>query len=115
LIFGATPTIELDAGLLDAGLLDTGLLDTGELDTGKSPGEYSPSWWPVLLSGTLFGLAHISYGVSWVALIVFGIVLGRLYQLRQSIIPVIMVHALFNAMNVTMLGLSIFLPEKLGG
>ncbi len=110
LIFGATPTIEFDAGLLD-----TGELDTGELDTGKSPGEYSPSWWPVLLSGTLFGLAHISYGVSWVALIVFGIVLGRLYQLRQSIIPVIMVHALFNAMNVTMLGLSIFLPEKLGG
>ena len=86
-----------------------------DLDTGESPMDYSPPWWPVLLSGTLFGLAHFSYGVSWVALIVFGVVLGRLYQLRQSIIPVIMVHFLFNAMNVTMLGLSIFLPERLGG
>ena len=75
--------------------------------------EYVPPWLPVLLSGTLFGLAHFSYGVSWVALIVFGVVLGRLYQLRQSIIPVIMVHVLFNAMNVTMLGLSLLLPTKL--
>ncbi len=99
-MFGATPARDLD---------------TGEFDTGESPMEYSPPWWPVLLSGTLFGLAHFSYGVSWVALIVFGVVLGRLYQLRQSIIPVIMVHFLFNTMNVTMLGLSIFLPEKLGG
>lgn len=99
-MFGATPPSELD---------------TGELDMGEPPIEYSPPWWPVLLSGTLFGLAHFNYGVSWVALIVFGVVLGRLYQLRQSIIPVITVHFLFNAMNVTMLGLSISLTEKLGG
>lgn len=105
LMFGITPHNELS----------TGELSMGELSTAESPMEYSPSWWPVLLSGTLFGLAHFSYGVSWFALIVFGIVLGRLYQLRQSIIPVIMVHVLFNAMNVTMLGLSIVLPEKLGG
>ena len=95
LMFGATPQIQFD--------------------TGELPIEYSPPWWPVFLSGTLFGLAHFSYGVSWVALILFGIVLGRLYQLRQSIIPVIMVHFLFNAMNVTLLGLSIVLPEKIGG
>ena len=75
--------------------------------------EYDPPWWPVLLSGTLFGLAHFNYGVSWLPLIVFGVVLGRLYQLRQSIVPVIMVHVLFNAMNVTMLGLSLLLPAKL--
>ncbi len=71
---------------------------------------YTPPWWPALLSGTLFGLAHFSYGVSWVALILFGIVLGRLYQIRQSIIPVIMVHFLFNGMNIVMLGLSLMLP-----
>lgn len=76
--------------------------------------EYRPPWWPALLSGALFGLAHFSYGVSWVALIVFGVVLGRLYQMRQSILPVILVHFLFNAMNVTMLGLSILLPNNLG-
>ncbi len=76
--------------------------------------DYRPPWWPALLSGTLFGLAHFSYGVSWVALVVFGVVLGRLYQMRQSILPVILVHFLFNAMNVTMLGLSILLPNNLG-
>ena len=109
-MFGATPQNQLDTSELDAGELNA-----GESEKGGSAMEYSPPWWPVLLSGTLFGLAHFSYGVSWVALIVFGVVLGRLYQLRQSIIPVIMVHFLFNTMNVTMLGLSIFLPEKLGG
>lgn len=71
---------------------------------------YTPPWWPALLSGTLFGLAHFSYGVSWAALVVFGIVLGRLYQIRQSIIPVILVHFLFNGMNIVMLGLSLMLP-----
>jgi len=86
-----------------------------ELDSVEKPKEYNPPWWPSLLSGTLFGFAHFSYGVSWVALIVFGMVLGRLYQLRQSIIPVIAVHVLFNSMNVTMLGLSILLPAKMGG
>ena len=86
-----------------------------ELDSVEKPKEYNPPWWPSLLSGTLFGFAHFNYGVSWVALIVFGMVLGRLYQLRQSIIPVIAVHVLFNSMNVTMLGLSILLPAKVGG
>ncbi len=119
-MFGATPqnqldTSELDTSELNAGELNAGELNAGESDTGGSPMEYSPGWLPVLVSGTLFGLAHYSYGVSWVALIVFGIVLGRLYQLRQSLIPIIMVHVLFNAMNVMMLGLSIFFPEKLGG
>ena len=95
---------------------------TSALVTGGSPAQddlktdemaidgYTPPWWPALLSGTLFGLAHFSYGVSWVALIIFGIVLGRLYQIRQSIIPVILVHFMFNGMNIVMLGLSLMLP-----
>ncbi len=87
---------------------------SGETHLGDLASVYRPPWWPALLSGTLFGLAHFSYGVSWVALIVFGVVLGRLYQMRQSILPVIVVHLLFNAMNVTMLGLSILLPNNLG-
>ena len=76
---------------------------------------YQPPWWPVLLSGTLFGLAHFSYGVSWVPLIVFGVVLGRLYQVRQSILPILLVHFLFNGMNVTLLGLSLMFPVAAEG
>ena len=113
LLIGWFESIQFGRDKLSA--LMFGTSPPSELDTGEPPIDYSPSWWPVLLSGTLFGLAHFNYGVSWVALIVFGVVLGRLYQLRQSIIPVITVHFLFNAMNVTMLGLSISLTEKLGG
>lgn len=72
----------------------------------------SPPWWPAIISGALFGLAHFSYGVSWIPLIVFGIVLGRLYQFRQSMLPVILVHVLFNSMSLLMLGLSILLPNS---
>ncbi len=85
---------------------------SGQAEASHAAVSGEPPWWPVLLSGTLFGLAHFSYGVSWVPLIVFGIVLGRLYQLRQSILPVIFVHFLFNGMNVTLLGLSLLLPAN---
>jgi membrane protease YdiL (CAAX protease family) len=71
-----------------------------------------PPWWPAILSGCLFGLAHFSYGISWVPLIVFGVVLGRLYQWRQSILPVMLVHFLFNGTNIVMLGLGLLLPNS---
>jgi len=86
-----------------------------EIFGSSAPARFQPPWWPVLLSGTLFGLAHFNYGVSWVPLIVFGVVLGRLYQVRQSILPVLLVHFLFNGMNVTLLGLSLLMPVALEG
>ena len=73
---------------------------------------YSPPWWPAILSGVLFGLAHFSYGVSWIPLVIFGIVLGRVYQLRQSLIMCIAVHMLFNGINVLNLWLSLGLPTN---
>jgi membrane protease YdiL (CAAX protease family) len=72
-----------------------------------------PPWWPAILSGMLFGLAHFSYGVSWVNLILFGIVLGRLYQIRQSLIPVILVHMLFNSLSIALFGLKILMPNTM--
>ena len=88
---------------------------SGQTSMNVVTAHYQPPWWPVLLSGTLFGLAHFSYGVSWVPLIVFGVVLGRLYQLRQSILPILLVHFLFNGMNVTLLGLSLMFPVAAEG
>lgn len=88
---------------------------SGPTTTNVVPARYQPPWWPVLLSGTLFGLAHFSYGVSWVPLIVFGVVLGRLYQVRQSILPVLLVHFLFNGMNITLVGLSLLIPVAAEG
>lgn len=64
-----------------------------------------PPWWPAIVSGLIFGLAHFGYGVSWIPLILFGTVLGRLYQLRRSILPGVIVHACFNMFS--MLGLAV--------
>jgi membrane protease YdiL (CAAX protease family) len=65
---------------------------------------YAP-WWPAILSGVFFGGAHVGYGVSWVPLIVLGTVLGRLYQVRRSIVPCVVVHGLFNSLS--MVGLAV--------
>ncbi|XZE17742.1 CPBP family intramembrane glutamic endopeptidase [Pirellulaceae bacterium SH449] len=79
-------------------------------DSSQIPSEYRPPWWPAIVSGVLFGLAHFSYGVSWIPLIVFGIIMGRVYQLRQSLIMCVAVHMLFNGINIINLWLSLGLP-----
>lgn len=73
--------------------------------------EFRPPWWPAIVSGILFGIAHISYGLSWIPLAVFGIVLGRVYQYRQSLIMCITIHMVFNAINLLNLWLSLGLPQ----
>lgn len=67
-------------------------------------------WWPAVMSGAIFGLAHFEYGVSWVPLVVFGVLLGRLFQLRRSVVPCIVVHALFNGLSL--LGLAVQVLSK---
>ncbi|TWU25584.1 CPBP family intramembrane glutamic endopeptidase [Bythopirellula polymerisocia] len=64
-------------------------------------------WVPILISGTLFGLAHLGHGVSPVPLVLFGIVLGYLYQRTHRLVPSITAHALFNAYSMTMLWLQL--------
>lgn len=83
-----------------------------ETFSSETSDQYSPPWWPAILSGVLFGLAHFSYGVSWVPLVIFGIILGRVYQLRQSLIMCIAVHMLFNGINILNLWLSLGLPTN---
>ena len=73
--------------------------------------EFKPPWWPAVVSGVFFGLVHFSYGLSWIPLAVFGVVLGRVYQQRQSLIMCITVHMAFNAINLFNLWLSLGLPQ----
>lgn len=80
----------------------------GIQDTGDSSGVGYPPWWPAMVSGMVFGLAHWGYGVSWVPLITLGVILGRLFQLRQSIVPCIVVHGLFNSMSMMGLAVEVF-------
>jgi membrane protease YdiL (CAAX protease family) len=72
------------------------------------PAEKYPPWWPAMVSGILFGLAHFAYGISWLPLILFGTILGRLFQLRRSIVPCMVVHACFNALSMIGLAAQVF-------
>ena len=64
-------------------------------------------WLPILVSGSLFGLAHLGQGVSPVPLVLFGIVLGYLYQRTHRLLPSVTAHALFNAYSMVMLWLQL--------
>jgi membrane protease YdiL (CAAX protease family) len=64
-------------------------------------------WLPILISGTLFGLAHLGNGVSPVPLVLFGLILGYLYQRTHRLVPSMTAHALFNSYSMAMLWLSV--------
>jgi membrane protease YdiL (CAAX protease family) len=64
-------------------------------------------WVPILVSSTLFGLAHLGHGVSPVPLVLFGMILGYLYQRTHRIVPSMTAHALFNSYSMAMLWLSV--------
>ncbi len=59
------------------------------------------------LSATAFGLAHWGQGLGWVPLIPLGVVLGVLARQRGTLVPAILLHALFNAVSVGLLVLQI--------
>jgi len=69
-------------------------------------------WWPILVSGTLFGLMHYSYGLSWAPLILLGVVLGFLYRATHRIWPSLFFHIIFNSMAICSMALQI-LQEQL--
>lgn len=60
-------------------------------------------WTPILISAVLFGLAHLGHGVSPVSLILFGVVLGYLYQRTHRLVPCIAAHMTFNGFSMLML------------
>jgi membrane protease YdiL (CAAX protease family) len=73
-----------------------------------------PPIWPSIVSGTLFGFAHWSYGWSFLPLIVLGIVLGLVYRATHSIWPCILIHFMLNASAMLFLGFAILLKQATG-
>lgn len=55
------------------------------------------------VSAVAFGLAHFGHGLGWLPLIGFGLATGYLARRRGTILPCIVVHALFNAVSVGLL------------
>ncbi|MBX3421561.1 MAG: CPBP family intramembrane metalloprotease [Pirellulaceae bacterium] len=76
--------------------------------------EAVPAVWPAVVTGILFGLAHISYGMSFVPLSVLGIFLGLVYRQTQSLWPCVLIHMLLNSISMLMLGLIIFVTQIAG-
>ncbi len=69
--------------------------------------KFVPPVWPSIVTGILFGLAHWGYGLSFIPLIVLGIVLGLLYRATNSIWPCLLVHFALNGSSMLALGVSI--------
>ena len=59
--------------------------------------------WAVLVSALCFGLARLGDGLGWIPLIGFGLAAGYLTRRRGTILPSIVLHALFNGLSVMLL------------
>jgi hypothetical protein len=57
----------------------------------------------VSLSALAFAAAHVGQGLAWLPLFFFGLVVGYLARQTGSIVPGIILHALFNAVSVVLL------------
>lgn len=66
----------------------------------RLPGD---GWASILLSAAVFALAHVGQGLAFVPLFPLGVVLGFIARRTGSIIPCILLHALFNAVSVGLL------------
>ena len=55
------------------------------------------------LASLAFAAAHAGHGLAWLPLLALGIVLGVLVRQTGSIVPAILLHALFNAVSVGLL------------
>ena len=70
-----------------------------------------PPLWPAVVTGVLFGMAHWGYGLSFIPLIVLGIVLGLVYRATNSIWPSFLIHLSLNAVSMLGLGVGILLEQ----
>jgi membrane protease YdiL (CAAX protease family) len=57
-------------------------------------------WVPILISATLFALAHFGLGPDPIPLFLLALVLGYVYQRTHRIVPCMVTHALFNSLTL---------------
>lgn len=65
-------------------------------------------WGPILITGALFGLAHLGQGPAPISLVFLGVALGYIYQRTHRILPCLVLHFLVNLTAVMQLGLYVF-------
>jgi membrane protease YdiL (CAAX protease family) len=72
-------------------------------------------WQAVALAAAAFALAHVGQGLAFLPLFPLAFVLGLLVQRTGSIVPSILLHALFNAVSLGLLLLQAPGPASAGG
>lgn len=80
-------------------------------DSGSEAIALTPPIWPSFVTGTLFGLVHLGYGLSFIPLIVLGIILGLLYRATHSIWPSLAVHFILNGSSMSAMGIAILIEQ----
>jgi membrane protease YdiL (CAAX protease family) len=86
-----------------------------ESDGGVNPSEpwsrRSDSYWPMVISSLLFGLAHIGQGPAPITLFFFGMILGYLYRKTGSITSCIVLHMMLNGFTMFWFTLQLFFGD----
>ena len=116
---GVSLSITADGQAIEPGSIDlpttTAFIDSSELQPVGAPvADLVPPVWPSVVTGILFGLAHWGYGLSFIPLIVLGIVLGLVYRATHSIWPCILIHAMLNGTSMLALGATILIQRATG-
>lgn len=69
------------------------------------------SWWPVLLSSTVFASLHLAHGGGAVPIFVLALALGYLYRQTGRMGPGLVVHMLLNGLSISTLALRVWLDR----
>ncbi len=105
------PLIDADESALASPLTPTITRPDNPEFEESTAGNLVPPLWPAIVTGILFGLAHLGYGLSFIPLIVLGIILGLLYRATHSIWPSLMVHFILNSSSMIALGVGVLIES----
>ena len=76
---------------------------------GEDDRPHAPPFWlaamPVLASSVAFAAVHARHGMAPIALFPLALTLGVLYHRTRRLMPCVICHAAFNAMNLALLPL----------
>ena len=78
------------------------------LDANPLTESESLPFWPVFVSAAVFALLHIDHGPDFMALFVFALGLGFVYQRTHRIVPCIVAHMLLNACTMGILLIELY-------
>jgi hypothetical protein len=81
------------------------------VNSSKTDQRSIPPIWPSVITGILFGLMHIGYGMSFIPLSALGVFLGLIYRQTHSVWPCIIIHMMLNGFSMLMLAQLILLKN----